>query len=93
MTIDPPPPRFQPSAAQRLFGAVLMAIGGMIALLCGLCSFGVLGAAFMSPSPGEGLLFSLVLVGIFGGIPFAVGLGVFLIGRGVYRDHSKPKAG
>jgi len=84
----------------QLFGAFLMAVGGLIVLLSGLCSLGVLGATVAGfvrsgrahPSnPGEvsmlisGSVTMMFAVAIFGGVPILCGVAVFLWGRGLYR--------
>jgi hypothetical protein len=65
-----------------LFGGILLAVGGLIALLTGLCSayFMVL---FISDSGGSAML---PLVLLIGGIPFAIGLGLFFWGRSLVRS-------
>lgn len=75
------------SARRRLFGALLMALGGLIALLCGLCSlssfvgmtWGMISSLTAGYGAGalSGLLFSLVIVGVVGGLPTFVGVLMF----------------
>lgn len=72
---------------KMLFGGLLLAIGGLIALLSGLCS-----AYFMLVALGSGgdminqLPGMLVLVLFIGGIPFAIGFGLFQWGRSLIRS-------
>jgi hypothetical protein len=78
------------SASGRFVGVMLMTVGGLIATLSGLCSAGVL--AMMIASPGDASMFvlGLLLVGVVGGIPTAVGVVLVFIGRSVYRSN-KPR--
>ena len=64
----------------KLFGALLMAVGGLIVGLCGLCSLAFMGA--MGVGNAAGMLF---LVAIFAGIPIMVGIFIFIGGRNLWR--------
>jgi len=76
--------------AQRFFGALFMAVGGLIAGLCGLCSAAVLLIGFASgDTPGE-TMSALPIVVVIGGIPIGGGLAIFFVGRAMYRA-GKPK--
>jgi len=67
----------------KLFGALLMAVGGLMAALCGLCSAGVV---IMSGANGVGgAAPAMMLALIFGGPPIVIGVGVFLWGRSLWR--------
>lgn len=67
----------------KLFGALLMAVGGVMAALCGLCSAGVV---IMSGANGVGgAAPAMMLALIFGGPPIVIGVGVFLWGRSLWR--------
>lgn len=72
---------------KMLFGGLLLAIGGLIALLSGLCSayFGLtlLGSGGGNASDLTGMLGLVLLVG---GIPFAIGFGLFAWGRSLIRS-------
>lgn len=74
----------------RLFGALLMAVGGLIAVLSGLCSLTF--AAMMLVDQGswgdKGEMLLLVL--FVGGIPFGVGALAFWAGRRLRRSHPLP---
>jgi hypothetical protein len=78
----------------RFIGAGLMALGGLVALLSGLCSLGVLATPFFDNYSARGeaamreLMSIVAMVAIFGGVPFAVGLGLFFLGRAVRRGPS-----
>ena len=78
MTVPEPKPTVEPGVT-RFIGAALMAIGGLIAGLCGLCTVGFLIAGVSSPG-GDGLI-PLALV--IGGIPTAIGVLLFVAGRGM----------
>lgn len=88
------------AARRRLFGALLMAIGGLIALLCGLCSlttllgmtWGLLSSLASGFRAGLmlGVLWSLLLVGVVGGIPTLVGVVLFRSGQRMRRDAQPP---
>lgn len=73
----------QASATRRFFGALLMAVGGLIALLCGGCGalfvFGGLISMFTSNPQDAPLIAGMGLV--VGGVPAAIGVGLFLAGR------------
>lgn len=66
---------------KRIFGAALMAIGGLIALLSGLCS---LVFAFGSMFKGE-QVFGLVISFAVGIVPILSGVGLFFLGRHLRR--------
>lgn len=74
----------------RLFGALLMAVGGLIAVLSGLCSVTFAGLMLVDQGSwadkGQMLLMDLFV----GGIPFAVGALAFWAGRRLRRAHPIP---
>jgi hypothetical protein len=70
---------------KMLFGGLLLAIGGLIAMLSGLCSAWILIATLGSGSGSEALGMT-PMVAIVGGIPFAIGAGLFLWGRSLIRS-------
>ncbi len=74
----------------RFLGGLLMAIGGLMAGLCGLCSVAVL--AMMGSSPGDSgaVAMGLLMVAVVGGGPLAVGAVIFIVGRNLHRS-SKPR--
>ncbi len=67
----------------KMFGAMLMAIGGLIAGLCGLCSAFFLFSIAASDPGGVGGAGYLAM--IVGGIPIAVGGLIFMAGRKLWR--------
>lgn len=62
---------------KKLFGGLLLAIGVLIAGVSGLCTltFLVVGGDYITPSPL-----------IIGGISFALGFSLFLVGRALLRS-------
>ena len=83
------PSRTETSVVAKLFGAMVMAIGGLIAVLSGLCSLTVVWSmiqnAMRYPRFAGANLASLWLVLIFGGAPLIIGVGIFLWGLRLYR--------
>jgi len=75
-------------AGKRLLGGLLMAGGGMIALLCGLCTVVVMLPVLQAPGPG--LEYSLILAVILGGFPTLVGVVLFWIGLRLWREGGAP---
>jgi ABC-type Fe3+ transport system permease subunit len=74
----------------KLFGGLLMAVGGLMAALCGLCSAGVV---VMSGANGLGGVAAMMMMAlIFGGPPIVIGVGVFLWGRSLWRGPSPKPA-
>lgn len=63
----------------KIVGAIVMAIGILIAGLSGLCSLLLLAdrSTWSGPSASE----SLTIIALVGGIPFVVGAGLILLGR------------
>ncbi|MDR3512208.1 MAG: hypothetical protein P4L73_11280 [Caulobacteraceae bacterium] len=86
MSIEPSNPADDHHVA-KLFGAMLMVVGVLIMTLCGICSAGVLVmaifAATQSLGSGLGLLGTDLVVG---GLPFGVGLVIFIVGKGLRRE-------
>lgn len=74
------------SPTQRFFGALLMAIGGLVAGVSGLCVL-TLGSTLIwtNITNLEGLFSVLLLILVFGVIPFAGGASLFLWGRRLRR--------
>ena len=75
-------------AGKRFLGALLMAAGGMVALLCGLCTlaFGVSTIAnAVQTNNGAGLGF-LIIPLLLGGLPAAGGGMVFFVGLKMFRE-------
>jgi len=78
------------SPVRGFLGAALIAIGALIMLLCGGCG-ALFFVAFLvdtlaHPNDAAMLLMPLVL----GGVPAAVGLGLFVVGRGLRRPRHVP---
>lgn len=95
-----PQPPSEPTAAARFFGLMLMAVGGLMALLSGLCSLAMIASTFASvfrlgaqPHMGNlwlGLVMMVPVIVIFGGVPTAAGVVTFIVGRNLWRP--RPKA-
>jgi len=72
---------------KRLFGGILLAVGILIMTGSGLCSLVVIGM-FVSEGGSAGLgegVSMLMLPAIFGGLPFAIGFGLFYVGKVLLR--------
>jgi hypothetical protein len=72
---------------RQFFGGLLMAIGILIMTGSGLCTLWIIGAGISSMRMGEALS-ALPIPLIVGGVPFAIGLGMFFGGRALLRDPS-----
>jgi hypothetical protein len=68
---------------KSLLGGILLAVGILIAGASGLCSLVFLGMGVSEPS---GLVDVLPMIFVVGGIPFAVGLGLFFLGGSLIRS-------
>jgi hypothetical protein len=76
-------PLSAPSPTRRFFGALLMGIGGLMVLLCGGCGalFVIGGLVTLFTSNAQESLM-IAGMGLFiGGIPAAIGAGLFMAGR------------
>jgi hypothetical protein len=71
----------------RLFGALLMTVGALMMGLCGLCSLAVLVSMTGGGASEPGGMLLLVL--IIGGVPIAIGFGIFWLGRWLWRPRSR----
>jgi len=76
-------------AVKRAFGSLLMLMGAMMAVLCGLCSALFLYIGFSERpdalTTAEGFGATAGIVALFGGPPVLVGLGLFFLGRWLRR--------
>jgi hypothetical protein len=71
---------------KQLIGGILIAVGILIAGASGLCSLYMVVSSDMYRSGATAELLSMLpLVLLFGGIPFAIGLGLVFSGRSVIR--------
>lgn len=80
-------------AQQRFAGGCLMAVGGLIATLCGLCTaLFVIGPIWYALSSGGAFAWPLSAIGlVIGGIPTAIGVVLFVLGlRMIRRAGSSP---
>jgi len=67
---------------KEFFGGLLMAVGGLIAVLSGMCSLAMFASGLRRGLSGlADSLSSLPLILLFGGVPFALGAGLFMLGR------------
>lgn len=74
----------------KLFGALLMAVGALMVGLCGLCS-----AVFLVSTVGaaSGAIGSMVMLAlVFGGVPIAAGVAMFMFGRNLRRGTQSPQS-
>jgi hypothetical protein len=86
MSVEQPKPAAGDRVVAKLFGVLLMVVGGLIVVLSGLCSLGVLVMMGTSPGSNGGALISgIAMVAVFGVVPLAVGAGVFLVGLFLWR--------
>jgi hypothetical protein len=82
----------QPSPTARFFGGALIVIGVLMMLLCGGC-----GALFfvtflwsaLASSNHEDVSMAVLPI-VLGGVPAAIGLGLFIVGRAVHRGPRPP---
>jgi hypothetical protein len=70
---------------KQFFGGLLLAIGILIMTGSGLCTLWIIGMGLSSMQIGEALS-ALPLPLIVGGVPFALGVGLFFIGRNLLRE-------
>jgi hypothetical protein len=84
----------EPSPELKFIGGALMAVGGLIAALCGTCTLIFAGASVMDSfrNPGD-LLSILLLVGIVGGLPTLIGVLLFRWGRRLRRPTAPTRGG
>ena len=95
---EPTHTRDNPEPIKRFFAAALMAIGGLIALLCGLCTLGWTGFVIVALTTSRdkstaaafgGTLLITLFVGV---LPTLFGVGLFVAGRGLRRPNP-PRTG
>lgn len=79
---------------KNVFGGILMGCGILVAGLAGLCTLLVTGTALMDTSTQDAREFASMIpaVLIAGGIPVAIGLGLFFGGRALMKSPSPPPA-
>ncbi|MBW8813246.1 MAG: hypothetical protein JF588_07445 [Caulobacterales bacterium] len=77
----------RPSPVQRFFAGLLMVVGALMAGLCGLCTAVFLVDSVVGGGGGElGGGAGLAVMALFiGGIPTAIGVGLFVAGRSLAR--------
>lgn len=85
-----------PDPVGRFFGGALMAVGGLIAALCGACTgfFMIMSVVSMMQYPAAmsagAILTGLMLYGLVGGLPTLIGVFIFRMGLKRFRP-PKPK--
>jgi len=80
-------------AQKRFVGGCLVAVGGLIATVCGLCTaVFVIGPIWYAvTSPGGVYAWPLSLMGlVIGGIPTALGVALIVVGLGMFRGARRP---
>jgi hypothetical protein len=70
---------------KRLFGGLLLAAGILIMFLSGLCTLVVVGIGASEVAQNPQILGGLYLPLAVGGIPFAIGFGLYKWGRSLLR--------
>ena len=78
----------------KFIGSALMAVGGLVAALCGTCTLVLVGTAIVDSyrHPGD-LVSALLLFAAVGGLPTLIGLLIFRWGRSIWRPkpNSRPR--
>lgn len=74
---------------QKLFGSLMLGCGILVAGLSGLCTLIVAGSALAGSSSAEEMMSVLPAALIAGGIPIAIGIGAFFIGKAMLRAAAK----
>jgi hypothetical protein len=69
----------------RLLGAMLMAVGCLITVLSGLCSLAFIGTTVLNTPASALSLIALATAMIMGGLPMCMGIGLFVVGRDLFR--------
>ena len=80
--------------ASKFFGGLLIAAGVLIATLSGLCSLGLVASSIRTvlrgPAVATNLTMGLVVVAIFGGVPFLFGVAMVVGGRAMMKPSAAP---
>ncbi|MDF8332650.1 hypothetical protein [Novosphingobium cyanobacteriorum] len=71
---------------KKLMGGILLAAGLLIAGLSGLCSLVLLVSTLFSVEDPAGIFWMAGMVAVVGGIPFAIGFGLFKFGQSLIRS-------
>lgn len=83
-----------PTPTRRFFGGLLMGVGGLMALLCGLCAltFFTLGLASLFKGGEDGGYATVMIIISLGAgsIPVLAGCAVFMLGRRLRGDRPRP---
>ena len=78
---------------KKLLGSLLLGCGIIFAGLSGLCTLIAAGSALAGSSSGEEMMSVIPAALLFGGIPIAIGLGMFFGGRSLLRQVKKEEEG
>ena len=70
---------------QKLFGSLLLGCGIIVAGLSGLCTLLFAGSALIGTTSGQEAMSLIPASLLAGGIPIAIGLGMFFGGRAMLR--------
>lgn len=71
---------------KSVFGGILLAVGLIVMTLSGLCS-GVFVAMMLAEGSLDSEMLSILLMPlVIGGVPFVIGLGLFVLGRVLLRE-------
>ena len=78
---------------KKLFGSLLLGCGIIFAGLSGLCALIFAGSAMAGSSSSSDLVSILPAALLFGGIPIAIGIGMYFGGRLLLREAKKEEEG
>ena len=70
---------------QRFIGLVLAVIGGLWLAFSGLCAAGMIYSMIADGAVHQEVLFYAVMILVVSGISGAMGYGIFVVGRGLWR--------
>lgn len=71
---------------QKVFGGLMLGCGILVAGLSGLCTLLVAGTAMLGSSSAQETMSVIPASLIFGGIPVAIGIGLYFGGRALVRS-------
>ena len=80
-------PTAAPSSVRRFFAAMLILVGGLMAVLCGLCTAVFFIGGVASPGGGDPMSgMDVAILSLFlGGIPTLIGVGLIFGGRALLK--------
>ncbi len=71
---------------RKVFGGLMLGCGILVAGLSGLCTLLVAGTSMLGASSSQEMMSVIPAALIFGGIPVAIGVGLFFGGRALVRS-------